>query len=164
VKSLSVALAACVLSSCVAADMQVRPAKAAQFADDFMAICLSNLREDARVKEAAVNRGFDIAGVHLPGKLQPDRKVFLSPYADVWTCLLTTGDSENAVTARAMTVALSRWPDGEAIQWEEPRPRGRIQMKQLHFARRQIGDDEIMVRANRLRGDLVYYLEVAKSQ
>ena len=74
--------------------------------------------------------------------------------------MLVRTDPEGSATGRSLTAALDRWPDGQPVHWQEAQPRGRPRMPLLYFAERRLRRDVYTVRANRLRGELVYYLEV----
>ena len=112
--------------------------------------------------QSAAIRGIPVMETLKAGERAPPKSVWLNSWGEgvAWSCLLTQEDAENVVTARALTSALDQWADGAPIRWSPPKARGRDQMPLLFFTSRQVGNDIHTVRANRLKADLVLYLEV----
>ena len=158
-------LTVCAVASCSATDLQVRPAKATRLAEDFRNVCLAHPRDDAGVKAAAAARGISVWTVAKPDARVPSKSVWLNERGNgqAWSCLVKDQDSDNLVTAHALTNALREWADGEPVHWAAPEVRARIQQPLLYSASRHAGNDLYKVRANHLRGDLVFYFEVVSN-
>lgn len=155
------ALTAC-LTACAGTDLHVRPPKAQRLAEDFSRICLAHPRDDAAVRAEAAARAVPVeptpAARFFPKHLNGVR---LNAYDTMWSCMIVRPDPDASVTSPSLTAALDRWPDGELIRWQDAEPRGASIGPLLHFAERQLGRDTHTVRANRLRGDLVYHFQVS---
>lgn len=139
---------------------------ATRFVDDFRDVCMAHPRDDARVRQKAAHRRIPMVDVMQPGRREPSRFASVNAWDEgqAWSCLLSQQEDEDLVPAQLLTEILTRWDDGTPVLWSPPGQRARDQMPLLYSTRRRVGDDIQMIRANRLRGHLVLYLEVTPVQ
>lgn len=161
------------LVACATAGPQQELAKARLLANEFLEVCLKHPRDDESVMAVAAARGIPVEGKDVPHGSEPKKSVILnsveSPWGPDWSCLLQQEDTDVTVSDVTLTLALDRWADGEPIVWEPPKPHPE-HMPALHFARRQVGNEFLTIRTNRLdhkkpkSGALVFYFHVSKEE